>query len=524
LAMKLQMINELSEVTGRAVTQNSGNWTKFLNTAAQNYKYSFWEQILIYAQRPDATACAPIETWNKLGRWVNVGAHGIALIDDSGTRQRLRHVFDVLDTNNRRNRAIPLWKLSEADTDEVTEALENAFGELSDKNGVAAVILSASCNAVEDNFADYLTELKEFREGSFLEELDELNVEVVFRETLSASVGYMALARCGIDSGAFFMPDDFRGIVNFNTIETLSRLGMATSDISEMLLREIESTVRAVERAGKEQGRTLAKRREPAHNEGNKQDDKGDGTNGTDLHTARGLSAARSGAAGTGDHVRKIWDVAQNVPQGAPQGDVREPDDAGKTQQPLGGDRSDGTGARGFDRVAASGERPGPGQSGQSDGLGAAHEQPERSGGGNRAGGADLQLKWHDRETEDRRLPFFHDTDDINAILRESPHLKESRQEIAAFFTSHADEDERIAFIRRFFQAGVTRAALPDGRVFGYEPYRNVLHLWTGEADAKTAQSFYDWGVAAGHFAGMMVLGEYLDESPGLPTRQEQIR
>lgn len=523
MATKLQMMNELSEAMGRAVVQAPGNWTKFLGTAAQNYKYSFWEQILIYGQRPDATACAEINVWNKLGRWVNVGAHGIALIDDSGSRQRLRHVFDVSDTNDRRNRVVPLWQLDEGDAEEVTEALENAFGELSDKTDIVAAILSASHNAVEDNLADYLAELQSFRQDSFLEELDELNVEVIFRETLTASVGYMALTRCGIDVGAFFTQDDFRGIVNFNTIDTVARLGMATSDISEMLLREIESTVRAVERAEKEQGHTLAKGREPAHNEGNKQNDKGDGIYGTDLHTARGLSDSRSGAAGAGDHVRKIWNVAQNVPQGKSQGDVREPDYAGQAEQPLGGDRPDGPGAHGTDHIAASPERSGPGQSDRSDGLGTAHEQPERTGGRDRAGGADLQLKWHDRETEDRGLPFFHDTDAINAILRESPLLKASRQEIAAFFTAHEDEAERTAYIQNIFNNGSTRVVLADGRVYGYEPYQNVLHLWAGEPDAKTEQSFYDWGVIAGHFAGMMALREYLDESPELLTQQEQI-
>ena len=523
MATKLQMMNELSESMARAVVQAPGNWTKFLDTAAQNYKYSFWEQILIYAQRPDATACAEINVWNKLGRWVNVGAHGIALIDDSGSRQRLRHVFDVSDTNDRLNRAVPLWRMSETDAGEVTEALENAFGELADKTGIATTILSASRNAVEDNFADYLAELQNFRQDSFLEELGELNVEVIFREVLTASVGYMALTRYGIDAGAYFTSDDFRGIVNFNTIDTVSRLGMATSDISEMLLREIESTVRAVERAEKEQSRTLAKGREPAHNEGNKQNDKGDGIYGTDLHTARGLSDSRSGAAGAENHVREIWNVAQNVPQGKSQGDVREPDDAGQAEQPLGRDRPDGPGSRGADRVAASAERSGPGQSDRSDGLGTAHEQSERPGGGNRAGGADLQLKWHDRETEDRGLPFFHDTDAINAILRESPRMKASRQETAAYFASHEDEGERTAYIRNIFNNGSTRVVLSDGRVFGYEPYQNVLHLWAGEPDAKTEQSFYDWGVIAGHLAGMMALGEYLNESPELPTQQEQI-
>jgi N12 class adenine-specific DNA methylase len=523
LATKLQMMNELSEATGRAIAQTPGNWTSFLNTAALNYKYSFWEQILIYAQRPDATACAEISVWNKLGRWVNVGAHGIALIDDSGTRQRLRHVFDVSDTNDRRNHVVLLWQMSEKDAGEVTEALENAFGELSDKTGIAAAIFSAARNAVEDNFADYLAELKEFRQDSFLEELDELNVEVVFRKILTASVGYVALTRCGLDAGDFFAPDDFRGIVNFNTIDTVSRLGMATSDISEMLLREIGSTVRAVQRAEKEHGRTLAKSREPAHNDGSKQNEQGDETYGTDLHTARGLSAAGSYAAGAGDHVRKIWDVAQNISQGAPQGNVRQSDDAGQAEQPLGGDRPDGEGARGTNRVAASADRPGPGQSGQSDGLGAAHEQPERSGGGNRVGGADLQLKWHDRETEGRSLPFFHDTDAINDILRESPRLKASRQEIAAYFASHEDEGERTAYIQSIFNSDSTRVVLSDGRVFGYEPYQNVLYLWAGEPDAKTEQSFYDWHVIAGHFSGMMALGEYLDESPELPTQQEQM-
>ncbi len=245
MAAKLRLITELAERTALNVVKTPLNWTDFLQTAAWNYKYPFQDQLLIFAQRPNATACAPIEVWNeKLGRWVNKGTKGIALIDDSGGRSNLRYVFDGSDTNSRYNCPVILWEMKDRYGAAVTETLENAFGELEEKRELADALISAAHNAVEDNFPDYLSELVACRENSFLEELDGQNVEVIFKDALKSSAAYMILARCGCDAAKHFGFEDFQSVLNFNTLDTVSCLGAAASDISEMLLREIGVAVK----------------------------------------------------------------------------------------------------------------------------------------------------------------------------------------------------------------------------------------------------------------------------------------
>jgi len=299
LATKLQLITELSERTARSLNGSHANWISFLKTAAWSYKYPFQDQLLIYAQRPDATACAPIEVWNgRLGRWVNKGAKGIALIDDSGSRLRLRHVFDVSDTNSRYNRPVPLWEMRDKYAESVTESLENTFGELDDKTNLPAALISAARNAVDDNFSDYLSELMDYREDSVLEDVDDLNLKVVFKDTLKISVACMLLTRCGYPADKYLPLEDFQSVISFNTLNTVSRLGAATSDIAEMLLREIEATVKDMQKAERNQSRTFAKDQGPAHNKGVKQSDERSGEHGTDLHAAGRLPDTRPDPAG----------------------------------------------------------------------------------------------------------------------------------------------------------------------------------------------------------------------------------
>ena len=247
LATKLQLITELSERTTQKLTDTYENWTAFLRTASWNYKYTFAEQVLIYAQRRDATTCAPIELWNeKLHRWVNKGAKGIALIDDSHEKLALRYVFDISDTSSRYNEPVYLWTMHTRYEEAVTEALGNAFGELENKTTFAEALISAAGNLVDDNFTDYLTELTQVRTDSFMEELDDLNVGVELKRALRTSVAYMLMSRCGIDAAYYLGREHLDAIWDFNTIPVISLLGNAASDISEMALREIGDTVRSI--------------------------------------------------------------------------------------------------------------------------------------------------------------------------------------------------------------------------------------------------------------------------------------
>lgn len=239
MARRYETITELyhETIAGLAAPQV---WQSFLTTACHNFRLPFDEQVLLFAQRPDATAVLPIDGkngWNqRFGRWVNRGATGIAVFDgDAVGRSRLKYYFDISDTHESRfARPVPIWTMRPEYEPAVTEALENSFGELEDKFDLAAALLSAAKNAVEDNMPDYLTELKYYKENSFLEELDDLNIEVEYRRALENSIGFMLLARCVIDPAEYFTDDDFRDVVDFNTPNTLNALGTATGDIGQM--------------------------------------------------------------------------------------------------------------------------------------------------------------------------------------------------------------------------------------------------------------------------------------------------
>jgi len=258
MANKYQLINEMASETLKEITQNGESWIKFLNTASNNYKYSFNEQVLIYAQKPNATACADIETWNKkLRRWVNKGAKGIVLLSMENGRNVLRHVFDISDTHSGINKDFKLWEIKPSYENGIIETLENSFGNLEVKSNLAEAIYSASINLVEDNYQDYLVDLKEVLDGSLLEGMQDIDLEGNFIVLLAKSISYMAMKRCGIDPTEHFNVSDFEMISSFNNKRVVSRLGAAISDIAEQELREIYSSVINYEKNYKLTNRTF---------------------------------------------------------------------------------------------------------------------------------------------------------------------------------------------------------------------------------------------------------------------------
>ncbi|WP_445671143.1 DEAD/DEAH box helicase family protein [Paenibacillus sp. FSL K6-2524] len=525
MTAKLQRIAELAASTAHVISDHPERLADFLRTAAWNYKYPFQDQLLIYAQRPDATACASIEIWNKrLNRWVKRGAKGIALIEDRGSHLGLRHVFDVSDTQSRSRQPVSLWRMEEPDTEAVIETLENAFGsERGPGMDLVEVLLSAARNAVEDHSADYVRMLLVERDNSLLEELDEPHVELLFREATQHAVTFMALTRCGVEPSHYISVDDLSGVGYFNTLPSLSHLGAAISDVAETMLREIESTVRAMRRDEQQKkehqaNRTIARPESLPHNEAKTRERMME--HGTDLHAERGLPATRSDDARTDTH-REIWDVAQDVSQGSTERNLRSSDAVGAVEPVSGGHRPDSEGADRSDDAGSAPAASSPGQGDRSDGLDGTHEQSEATGRGTDSHGTDLSLKWYDRETEDRSLPFFHDRAIINDMLRAAP-LTESKAAIEAFFDAHEESRERTLYIRSLFPSGVTELTLDDDTKAGFEPYANVLHLWTGSAELRTAQSFYDWSVIAGHIASMMILNEFDPARTSVPSIQQQ--
>ena len=303
---KYQIIFELAARTADEISSNTGRYMDFLATAANNYKYSFREQVLIYAQRPKATACAEIDTWNRLGRWVNKGTKGIALLTEGqDPRYKLRHVFDVSDTNSRAGITVAVWRMERRDETAVLEDLSNTFGEVDTDRSFADGLMQIARAVVEDNLADYLTDWNRVKEGSFLEELDDLNTEVWLKETMTAGVGFMLMTRCGIDARDYYLPNDFRHLYDFNTPETVSILGAGTSDVAEVVLREIESTVKALRRDEKKQNRTFANSGRSGDND--RRNHERSDEHGTDLSAGGRLSAAQPRSTREPED-REIWD------------------------------------------------------------------------------------------------------------------------------------------------------------------------------------------------------------------------
>ena len=526
MARKYDLISEVYNRTCKTVTANPASWQAFLRSACRNYKLRFDEQLLVFAQRPDATAVLEIERWNgTFGRWVNKGATGIAVFEDvSRKKQRLIHYFDISDTHpSRYSRPVPIWEMKPEYEAEIIETLESTFGELRDKDSLANAVLSAAQNAVEDNLPDYTRDLHYSVRDSFLEELDEDTVTTFYKRAVTNSVAYMMMARLGLDAGDYFEREDFEEVLNFNTQDTLNGLGFATSDIAEMGLAEIARTVLSLDR----QNRIIAENRSPEYNEGRNQNKERSPQNErTDLHDAGGLQAPEpenAGAAGEADRTLRTPERA--VSEGEPQGTVLQSSDELQAERSSDGDPAGrrGDGGTSDQTDGADRGRDREPESGGYDELGSEDEQHQEPGSGNRDGGGNLRLDYYDRSHEDKSLPFFGGDDTIREILGTTPHLKASKDEIRAFFEATAEENARISYIKRIFNNDYTEVILSDGRRCGYKTYQNVLQLWEGSYLSRTAQSFYDWGVIAQHFEAMRLLGELQDTMKPLPSIDGQL-
>lgn len=525
MARKYDFISELYNRTCKTVVASPASWEAFLRSACYNYRLRFDEQLLVHAQRPDATAVLQIDDWNqKFGRWVNRGAHGIAVFEDADQRrQRLVHYFDISDTHpSRFSRRVPIWQMRDEYTAEVIDTLESTFGELNDKETLAVAIESAARNAVEDNIPDYLPDLIYSVKDSFLDGVSEEEITHIFKKAVRNSVAYMTMTRLGIEAGEYFEPDDLRDVVNFTTPATLNALGYATSDIAEMGLAEISRTILALDR----QNRIIAEKTKADYNVGKEKTERSPDDERDHLHEAGGLSAPQSdnaGAAGAVDG--QVRPDAEEVPEGASQGTLLQPADELRPERASErhGAQSEraGTDADGAD--GSVGGRDGESESDGYDELGSEDEQYPEPGSGDRDGGGNLRLDYYDRSHEDKSLPFFGGDDTVREILGTTPHLKASKDEIRAFFEATADENARISYIKRIFNNDYTEVILSDGRRCGYKTYQNVLQLWEGSYLSRTAQSFYDWGVIAQHFEAMRLLGELQDTMKPQPSIDGQL-
>ena len=525
MARKYDLISELYNRTCKTVVSNPQNWQAFLASACRNYKLRYDEQLLVYAQRPDAIAVLEIEQWNKIfGRWVNRGARGIAVFaDENRSRQRLTHYFDISDTHESRySRTVPIWDMRQEYEADVIETLESTFGEIENKSSLAEAIMGAARNAAEDNIPDYLQDLYYATEGSSFEEVEEDIVAFIYKNVVTNSVAYMMMSRLGVDTDGYFELDDFRDVTNFNTQETLNALGFATSDIAEMGLTEISKTITALNR----QNRIIVGQERNEYNKVENNDERSLDNERTDLHDGGRLQPSEpETSTAAGSDVGQIRSDEERVSEGTSQSPLLQSPDEGRTDTALGGSGTesqqdggnnsepDGT-ERGSDRTD---------ESGGYDEMGSSDELPSQFGTGNRESGSDIRLEYYDRTHEDKSLPFFGRDEVINEILRTTPHLSASLEEIKDYYERNPDNKDRTEYIKSIFNNDYTELTLEDGRTVGYKTFENVLHLWEDKYDSRTAQSFYDWAVIARHFEAMRLLGELSDSIKPLPSMDGQM-
>ncbi len=499
MAAKYQLITELYRRTGMAVVKNPQAWQGFLSSACHNYKCRFDEQLLIYAQRPDATAVAEIGTWNRLfKRWVNKDSKGIAVFDPKGRRNTLKYYFDVSDTHEGYygSRAVPIWQMDKRYEQPVMERLADRFGG-TEGGDLATFLIQTAENAVEDNLPDYLSQLKDCTKDSFLEELDDYSIEVIYRRLAANSVAYMLLSRCGLDADGYFEREDFAEITNFNTPQTLNAVGIATSDISEMALREISAAVRNVQIEAKRQNRTFARSIASQYDKGRKQPERSEDNERNHLHEAGGLPYTRPDIT---DRARaSAWQVrfdAQGLSGTAQKSDLSQPADSGQAERTPLPDRADGVAASGVSDEAAR-QRAGSdgGAERESPDAVARHdEQHPQPSGGSDTGRTNFQLETTEpegqtekgsvaneeevaanlptvdeqiekiAEAEDEKASAFAvSQEDIDAVLIKGNSVANGKYRIYHQFQKQEDKKKNIDFLKREYGTGGFFVNFSDG-------------------------------------------------------------
>ena len=487
MAAKYQLITELYRRTGVAVAKNPQAWQSFLSAACRNYKCRFDEQLLIYAQRPDAVAVAQLETWNKqFKRWVNKDSKGIAVFDPKGRRNTLKYYFDISDTHEGYygSRPVPIWQMSERYEQAVIERLSDRFGDV-ESTDLASVLMETAKNAVEDNLQDYMPQLKSCTQDSLLEGLDEYNIEVIYRQLAVNSVAYMLMSRCGVDAEAVFEREDFAEIINFNTPATINALGIATSDISEMALREISQTIRDVQIAEKSQNRTFAPQSQTRYDVGREQAERSNHNERNHIHQTRGLSYSRPNIT---DRARNsAWQIrfdAQGLSGAVQTSDLPQSADIGRAEQTSLRSGTDGSYEVGAsDKTALQGAgRDGGTERKSTDAMGRADEQYPQSSGGNDTERADLQLNVADEQQVTVNLPtveeqiemlaeaedekssaFVISQEDIDSVLQRGSGFQNGKYRIYRQFQKNEDSKGNIDFLKKEYGTGGGTHYFPDG-------------------------------------------------------------
>lgn len=525
MASKLRLITDLYGETLTQISKNPDDWMSFLECAAMNYKYPFNDQVLIYAQRPEAVACAKIEAWNKqVGRWVNRGAKGIALLSEDSGYTNLRYVFDIADTNSKFGKSFRLWSVPKPYEVDIIESLENKYGELEDKSSLGLAIKSVSRILVEDNMQDYLEDLKFYRENSSLEPMTDEAVQLLFQNALENSIAFSMIKRCGLNTNDYFTNEDFTPILAFDSYETITRLGVSTSEISEMGIREIYNTIKKLRineinkirtfDIDKDLSYDVSESRETVERRNNDE---------YNLHTQRGLRDTRpsdtreqdsSGGQIRNDEV-KVLEREQEI-------SIHDSINEQSTSRTLDEYSRSSNGESRTDSIRNESQREDnrTNETTRPYEMDRLNEQLEDISRGDSSERIDLRLNNYDPSQS--KTHYVVVDEKINQILSTTPHLRKSNKEIKDFIQNEKDVAKRSEYLKGIFNKDYT-GVIVDDQMYGYKTFDNGILFWKGNFLSRDTESFVSWEDLTYHYDAMILLNQLNDRIEPLPSVTDQL-
>lgn len=525
MASKLRLITDLYGETLTQISKNPDDWMSFLECAAMNYKYHFNDQVLIYAQRPEAVACAKIEAWNKqVGRWVNRGAKGIALLSEDNGYTNLRYVFDIADTNSKFGKSFRLWSVSKPYELDIIESLENKYGELDDKSSLGLAIKSVSKILVEDNMQDYLEDLKFYRENSSLEPMNDEAVQLLFQNALENSIAFSMIKRCGLNPNDYFANEDFTPILAFDSYETITRLGVATSEISEMGIREIYNTIKKLRineinkirtfDIDKDLSYDVSESRETVERRNNDE---------YNLHTQRGLRDTRpsdtreqdsSGGQIRNDEV-KVLEREQEI-------SIHDSINEQSTSRTFDEYSRSSNGESRTDSIRNESQREDnrTNETTRPYEMDRLNEQLEDISRRDSSERIDLRLNNYDPSQS--KTHYVVVDEKINQILSTTPHLRKSNKEINDFIQNEKDVTKRAEYLKGIFNKDYT-GVIVDDQMYGYKTFDNGILFWKGNFLSRDTESFVSWEDLTYHYDAMILLNQLNDRIEPLPSVTDQL-
>lgn len=525
MASKLRLITDLYGETLTQISKNPDDWMSFLECAAMNYKYPFNDQVLIYAQRPEAVACAKIEAWNKqVGRWVNRGAKGIALLSEDNGYTNLRYVFDIADTNSKFGKSFRLWSVPKPYELDIIESLENKYGELEDKSSLGLAIKSVSKILVEDNMQDYLEDLKFYRENSSLEPMTDEAVQLLVQNALENSIAFSMIKRCGLNPNDYFTNEDFTPILAFDSYETITRLGVATSEISEMGIREIYNTIKKLRineinkirtfDIDKDLSYDVSESRETVERRNNDE---------YNLHTQRGLRDTRpsdtreqdsSGGQIRNDEV-KVLEREQEI-------SIHDSINEQSTSRTLDEYSRSSNGESRADSIRNESQREDnrTNETTRPYEMDRLNEQLEDISRGDSSERIDLRLNNYDPSQS--KTHYVVVDEKINQILSTTPHLRKTNKEIKDFIQNEKDVTKRAEYLKGIFNKDYT-GVIVDDQMYGYKTFDNGILFWKGNFLSRDTESFVSWEDLTYHYDAMILLNQLNDRIEPLPSVTDQL-